>query len=102
MTDMTVITASGAQLPEAFTGRHLIGGAWVDSKDGATFDRASRPRMGWSSAVPPRRKAEVLAAIAAARAAFDQGDWPMLAGKERATLLNRVADLIVRAASVSR
>ena len=94
MTDMTVIAASGAQLPDTFTGRHLIGGAWVDSADGATFDRISPSHGVVVSRSAKGGEAEVLAAITAARAAFDQGDWPMLAGKERATLLNRVADLI--------
>ena len=40
--------------------------------------------------------AETDAAIAAARAAFDDGRWSELPGKERATLLLKVADLIDR------
>ena len=40
--------------------------------------------------------AETEAAIAAARAAFDDGRWSELSGKERATLLLKVADLIDR------
>ncbi|RFU87502.1 aldehyde dehydrogenase family protein [Streptomyces triticagri] len=35
-------------------------------------------------------------AIAAARAAFDRGDWPATPVAERAALLRRVADLLVR------
>ena len=53
--------------------------------------------MACSSPAPRRAApAETEAAIAAARAAFDDGRWSELSGKERATLLLQVADLIDR------
>lgn len=97
MTEFTLIPASGGALPaEPFTGRHLIDGQWTDSADGATFERVS-PSHG----VPVSRsakggEAEVRAAIAAARRAFDKGDWAFSSGKDRAAILTRVADLIDR------
>ncbi|WBU61730.1 aldehyde dehydrogenase family protein [Paracoccus albus] len=96
MTKMTVIGASGAELPEAFTGRHLINGDWQDSADGATFDRVSPSHGVTVSTSAKGGKAETEAAIAAARAAFDDGAWRESPGKDRAALLNKVADLIDR------
>lgn len=42
MLDLTLVAASGAPLPtEPAEVRHLIGGAWVPSADGASFERRS-------------------------------------------------------------
>ena len=98
MQDLTVIPATNAAgLPDApLRLRHWIGGAWVDSADGATSLRAS-PAHGVAVSVAAKgSRAEACAAIAAARAAFDAGDWARSSGKDRATLLLRVADLIDR------
>lgn len=96
MTKMTVIGASGAELPRAFTGRHLINGDWQDSADGASFDRVSPSHGVTVSTSAKGGRAETDAAIAAARAAFDDGAWRETSGKDRAALLNKVADLIDR------
>lgn len=94
MTEMTVIAASGATLPDAFNGRHLIGGEWQGSADGQTFERVS-PSHGVVVSTSARGgRAETEAAIAAARNAFDEGSWRETSGKDRAAILNRVADLI--------
>jgi acyl-CoA reductase-like NAD-dependent aldehyde dehydrogenase len=74
--------------------RHFIGGDWVDSSTGETLDRLS-PAHG----LPVSRsalggEAEAVAAIAAARAAFDDGRWSDLPGRDRARILLRAADLI--------
>ncbi len=98
MQDLTVIPASNtAGLPvEPKTLRHWIGGAWRDSADGATSERRS-PAHGVPVSVAAKGgRAEAEAAIAAARAAFDAGDWSRSSGKDRATLLLRVAELIDR------
>jgi acyl-CoA reductase-like NAD-dependent aldehyde dehydrogenase len=97
MTDYTLIPASGAAVPATpFEGRHLIGGAWLASADGASFDRISPSHGVLVSRSAKGGEAEVLAAIAEARKAFDAGDWPFSSGKDRAAILNRVADLIDR------
>jgi acyl-CoA reductase-like NAD-dependent aldehyde dehydrogenase len=98
MQDLTVIPASNAAaLPESpVTLRHWIGGAWIDSADGATSERRS-PAHGVSVSVAAKAgRAEAEAAIAAARAAFDAGGWSRSSGKDRATLLLKVAELIDR------
>ncbi|TRW98684.1 aldehyde dehydrogenase family protein [Paracoccus sp. M683] len=96
MNDLTLIAATGAELPAPFKGRHLIDGAWLGSADGATFDRISPAHGVLVSRSAKGGEAETLAAIAAARAAFDKGDWAFSSGKDRAAILNRVADLIDR------
>ena len=96
--DLTLIAGTDASaLPtEPFAARHLIGGAWCDSADGATFDRLSPAHGVLVTRAAKGGAAETEAAIAAARGAFDDGRWSELSGKERATLLLRVADLIDR------
>lgn len=97
MTDFTLIAAEGSALPDTlFTGRHLIDGTWQDSADGATFERRSPSHGVLVSRSAKGGEAEARAAIAAARRAFDAGDWAFSSGKDRAALLNRVADLIAR------
>jgi betaine-aldehyde dehydrogenase len=97
MTELTIIPASGAALPAVpFTARHLIDGAWVDSADGATSERQS-PAHGVTVSIAAKGgQAETETAIAAARRVFDAGDWSRASGKDRATILLKVADLIER------
>jgi acyl-CoA reductase-like NAD-dependent aldehyde dehydrogenase len=93
MTQYTIIPATGTALPA--TPRfncHLIGGRRVDSA--ATFDRASPAHHVTVSRSALGTEADADAAIAAARAAFDDGRWSRLPGKARAAVLLRVADLI--------
>ncbi|MTI44815.1 acyl-CoA reductase-like NAD-dependent aldehyde dehydrogenase [Roseibium hamelinense] len=95
MSDITVVEAGKLNLPETtFTGRHLIGGSWLDSSDSATFERLS-PSHGHVVSVSANGGAtEVEAAIMSARKAFDEGVWKKMSGKDRSTLLLTVADLI--------
>lgn len=95
MTELTLIAASETALPDApFQGRHLIGGEWCDSADGATFERLSPSHGILVSRSANGGEADTVAAIAAARAAFDAGIWSRISGKARATVLLKVADLI--------
>jgi len=95
MTMLNVIEATKADLPDApFEGRHLIGGKWRASADGATFDRLSPSHGILVSRSAKGGEAETEAAIEAARAAFDSGVWSRISGKARAGVLLRVADLI--------
>ena len=97
MLDLTLVAATDAALPaEPAEVRHLIDGDWRDSADGATFDRRSPAHGVVVTRAAKGGVAETEAAIAAARAAFDDGRWSELSGKERATLLLKVADLIDR------
>lgn len=95
MTDMTVIPSVGAALPaQPFHARHLVGGVWCDSADGAVSERVSPSHGVVVSRAAQGGVAETDAAIAAARAAFDDRRWSGLPGKARAAVLLKVADLI--------
>ena len=97
MLDLTLVAATGAALPtRPAEVRHLIDGAWQDSGDGATFERRSPAHGLVVTRAAKGAAAEAEAAIAAARAAFDDGRWSGLSGKDRATLLLKVADLVDR------
>ncbi|WP_245408831.1 aldehyde dehydrogenase family protein [Rhizobium wuzhouense] len=92
---MTMTAAIAHPLPKApFEGRHLIDGTWQGSADGATFDRISPSHGIVVSRSARGGVAETEAAITAARRAFDLGTWSRATGKERSTLLLKVADLI--------
>ncbi|QFT29887.1 Betaine aldehyde dehydrogenase [Labrenzia sp. THAF82] len=97
MSELNVVSISETQIPsEAFVARHLIDGSWQASADGATFERIS-PSHGSVVTLASKGSArDVDAAISAARLAFDKGRWSRTSGKERATLLLKVADLIDR------
>lgn len=77
---------------------HLSGAHHIDGADepggGAAFAAVS-PRDGQVLAqVADGGAAEVEAAVAAARRAFDTGPWPRLAPVERGRVLLRIADLL--------
>jgi len=94
MNDITIIPSAGAVIPAPYTARHLIGGVWMDSADGAVSDRFSPAHGSLVSTAAKGGRAEAEAGIAAARTTFDAGDWRFSSGKERAAILLRVADLI--------
>ncbi|WP_428099205.1 aldehyde dehydrogenase [Candidatus Rariloculus sp.] len=78
--------------------RMLIGGEWVDSRSGQTFE-SFNPFTGKPWALVPRATPEdVGAAVAAARAAFEDSSWRELSATDRGVLLGRVADLIAERA----
>lgn len=89
------ISATDLKPPgEMFHARHLIGGSWRDSADGATSERRSPSHGIVVSRAAKGGTAEAEAAIAAARRAFDDGGWSRASGKVRATILLKAADLI--------
>jgi acyl-CoA reductase-like NAD-dependent aldehyde dehydrogenase len=95
MNDATPSGATQARLPHApFAGRHLINGSWRDSASGAASERFSPSHGILVSRSAMAGAPETEAAIAAARTAFDDGSWSRIAGKARAAVLLRVADLI--------
>jgi betaine-aldehyde dehydrogenase len=74
----------------------FIDGEWVTSGDG-TCSPVVNPSDGTVvTEVDVATDEQVQAAIAAARRAFDQTDWPRTPGAERGALLDRVADLLDR------
>ncbi|MFC4948683.1 aldehyde dehydrogenase [Pseudonocardia sp. GCM10023141] len=76
------------------TVQHLIGKEWRDASDGVEFESRD-PHDGSLLATVARGTAEDgRAAITAARTAFDDGPWPTMSPKERATILHAVADAV--------
>ena len=72
----------------------VIGGELTDAASGETFDSID-PSTGEPFApVAKAGKEDVDRAVGAARAAFDEGPWPRMKGRERATALLKVADLV--------
>ena len=94
MTDMTLISATGATLPAPRHNRHFIAGMWHDSASGEVIERLSPAHGTLVSQSAKGGVPEAKAAIAAARNAFDDGRWSRLSGKARAAVLLKVADLI--------
>ncbi len=72
-----------------------LGGAWVDAEGRDRFATVNPFTQEPWATIPQASEADVHAAIAAARRAFE-GDWGRTSGYARATLINRMADLIDR------
>ncbi|MCA9876839.1 MAG: aldehyde dehydrogenase family protein, partial [Thermomicrobiales bacterium] len=84
------------RVAEFVRGEHklLIGGAWVSALSGETFGVVD-PATGLEIARAQAGDApDVDLAVAAARRAFDGGDWPGLSPADRGKLLWRLAELI--------
>lgn len=97
MTELNVVSRSETSLPaKPFAARHLINGAWRTSADGSTFERVSPSHGTVVTSASKGSLPDVDAAITAARATFDEGNWSQSSGKERATFLLKIADLIDR------
>lgn len=74
--------------------RHLVGKDWIDSASGETFETRDPHDDTVLATVARGGTAEGEAAVAAARAAFDDGPWPRMSAKERAAILRAVADAV--------
>ncbi len=95
MNQMNIISDQTVALPDkTYQARHFINGVSQDSSDGRKSDRISPSHGVVVSQAALGTAVEAEAAIKAARTAFDDGRWSRLSGKERATVLNKVADLI--------
>jgi betaine-aldehyde dehydrogenase len=74
--------------------RLFIGGDWVKSTGGDTIEVISPGTEEPIGRVPASTEADVDAAVAAARQAFDFGPWPRTSPTERADLLAKVSATI--------
>lgn len=79
-----------------FDGRAFVNGTRVAAQDGATFDCISPLDGSKLTDVARCQKADVDAAVAVARAAFEDGRWAHLSPKKRKETLIKFADLIVK------
>jgi 5-carboxymethyl-2-hydroxymuconic-semialdehyde dehydrogenase len=74
--------------------RHYIDGEFRESVSGATFTTLDPATNETITEAADGAAADVDAAVAAARRAFDEGPWPKLKAAERAKVLRRIAELI--------
>jgi acyl-CoA reductase-like NAD-dependent aldehyde dehydrogenase len=87
--------AAEVAVPEVPT-QLFIGGQWRDAADGATLNVLSPSTERPLADIAAASAQDVDAAVAAARAQFDGGDWSQLTGADRGLLLHRLADLMER------
>ncbi|MFI1398921.1 aldehyde dehydrogenase family protein [Streptomyces sp. NPDC020681] len=73
-----------------------VGGEWRGALSGRTREIIDPADATVFAVVAEGAAEDADAAIAAARAAFDQGEWPRTPVAERAAVLRRVADLLQR------
>lgn len=93
MTTNATQTAQSAFLQQQPV-KMLIGGQWVESASGKTFETIN-PATGEVLARVAEGDAEdVNRAVVAARKAFESGPWPKLTPSQRGRLLWKLADLI--------
>lgn len=81
---------AGRSYPESL----YIDAEWVPVADGAHEAVVNPATEELIALAPVAGKVEADAAIAAARRAFDQGPWPRMSGKERATKLQAFLDAL--------
>ena len=74
----------------------FIDGAWRAAQSDDRFDVISPRSEEIIGHVPAASTADIDAAVAAARRAFDEGEWPRLTPAERADYLTRMADAIAK------
>jgi 5-carboxymethyl-2-hydroxymuconic-semialdehyde dehydrogenase len=74
--------------------QHFIGGKWVDSLGGETFDVLDPVSNTNYATCAAGQKADIDRAVAAAKEAFDNGPWPKMLPRERFRILNKIADLV--------
>ncbi|MEV0195006.1 aldehyde dehydrogenase family protein [Nonomuraea sp. NPDC050691] len=73
-----------------------IGGTWTKPADGGQRSIHSPADGSLVTTVAEATATDAVAAIQAARQAFDHGPWPGTPARERGALLHRVADLLER------
>ncbi|SDY32593.1 betaine-aldehyde dehydrogenase [Amycolatopsis xylanica] len=74
----------------------FIGGRWVDSVAGGTREIRCPADNSLVATVAEAVPEDTVAAITAARVAYDTGPWPSTSAAERGNLLLKVADLLDR------
>jgi betaine-aldehyde dehydrogenase len=72
----------------------LIGGEWVAPASDRRFEVVSPATLQVVGSVPEATQADVDAAVAAARQAFDHGPWPTTAPADRAKVIARFSELL--------
>lgn len=77
-------------------GRFYIGGGWVRPSGTDSYGVVSPHSEEVIARVPGSTSADMDAAVAAARSAFDTGPWPRMTPAERAGVVGRIAELFAK------
>lgn len=72
----------------------LIDGEWVEAKSGKTFPIYDPATEGLLCEVAEADKADIDAAVKAARHALDEGPWRKMSSSERGRIIHKIGDLI--------
>ena len=81
----------------------FINGRWVEAREGGHIDVVSAHSEQVITTVAEGTEADMDAAVAAARTAFDQGPWPRLSPAERAAWLLKLSEALApRLPEISR
>ena len=89
-------TATAARQAGTFAERrNLIGGKWVAAGDGRTLDVLSPSDGAVFAKIARGGAADVNAAVAAARKAFDEGAWGRMPAFERGRLMSKLGHCIL-------
>ena len=78
----------------AIRGQLYIDGEWCDAEGGATFATSNPATEDVLAEVASASTGDVNRAVAAARAAFDGGEWSKVSPRNRVQLLWRLGELI--------
>lgn len=89
-------TPQNAANPGSGFRQMYVNGKWTDASNGETFDVINPATEAVLSSVAAGSAQDIDAAVKAARAQFDGGEWSNMPGAQRARLLNRLADLLER------
>src|ERR1700761_5116055 len=92
MSTATPPKAMSAELRGLVKPGHYIAGAWNENGDDQVevLDPSTEAVL---AELPLGRPADIDAAVAAAREAFDDGPWPRMSARERSAILARLAEL---------
>lgn len=80
--------------PKVADQKMFIGGRWVDSVSGKTFETLDPTTGEVICRVAEGDRADIDLAVKAARQAFESGPWPKMNASERGQLLYKLADAI--------
>lgn len=96
------MSAPPTTAPVAHPDRLYVGGEWVRPSTGAVVDVVRPDTEQHYLRVALADRADVAAAVSAARTAFDEGPWPRMSPERRGALLHALADALrARAADLA-
>ena len=79
--------------------RMWIGGEWCESASKKSIDSINPATSEVLGSIPRGGEADAHKAVQAARAAFDQGEWPRMSYQDRGDVLRQIAQLVREKAS---